>query len=161
VTDLLALAGTLPRRTLAEGERLMRDGDPGGTLYVLLDGTLRVEKSGVPITTLTQPGACVGEMSLLLDVPVTADVVAAGASTVAVAEHARDRIATDGALALALARILAARLQSMTGYLADLKRQYADHGGGLAMIDTVLGSLMRADPSPTRLMSERDPDPEF
>ena len=31
----------------------------------------------------------------------------------------------------------------MTTYLADIKQQYADHEGGLGMVDVVLGSLMR------------------
>ena len=36
------------------------------------------------------------------------------------------------------------RLQVMTTYLADLKHQYADHEGGLGMVDVVLGTLMQA-----------------
>ena len=50
----------------------------------------------------------------------------------------------------------------MTTYLADIKQQYADHEGGLGMVDVVLGSLMRrlgrraASSAP-----ERDPDPEY
>jgi CRP-like cAMP-binding protein len=161
MTDLSTYADGLPRRAVAAGEALVADGDRAGTLFFLVDGALRVEKAGVAITTLTQPGACVGEMSLLLDVPVTADVVATEPSVVAVADDASRRIAEEPGLAIALARVLAQRLQLMTGYLADLKRQYAGHEGGLAMIDTVLGTLMRADPAPTRLRSERDPDPEF
>ena len=49
----------------------------------------------------------------------------------------------------------------MTTYLADLREQYADHEGGLGMVDVVLGSLMRSSGPPTRLGSERDPDPEY
>jgi hypothetical protein len=42
---------------------------------------LRVEKAGQLIATLTEPGACIGEMSLLLGVPATADVVASKPSS--------------------------------------------------------------------------------
>ena len=49
----------------------------------------------------------------------------------------------------------------MTGYLADIKNQYADHEGGLGMVDAVLGSLMRGSGTRSELGSERDPDPEY
>jgi hypothetical protein len=62
---------------------------------------------------------------------------------------------------LALARLLARRLHAMTTYLADLKQQYGDHEGGLGMVDTVLGSLMRHSGARSQLGSDRDPDPEY
>ena len=49
----------------------------------------------------------------------------------------------------------------MTTYLADLKQQYADHEGGLGMVDVVLGSLMRTPATRSELGSERDPEPEY
>ena len=49
----------------------------------------------------------------------------------------------------------------MTTYLVDLKEQYAEHEGGLGMVDVVLGTLMRS-PGPRReLGSDRDPEPEY
>jgi CRP-like cAMP-binding protein len=158
---LLELAEGLPRRALVPGERLIVDGDLADVLYVLLDGGLRVEKAGVAITTVAEPGACIGEMSILLDVPATSDVAAVQPSVVAVVDDARRRVDDDPGLALALARLLASRLHVMTTYLADLKHQYADHEGGLGMVDTVLTSLMRAPGARPRLASERDPDPEY
>jgi CRP-like cAMP-binding protein len=130
-------------------------------LFVLLDGAVRVEKRGTAIVTLAEAGVCIGEMALLLDVPATADVVAVEPTTVALVDDARRRITGDAALSLALARLLATRLHSMTTYLADLKQQYAHHEGGLGMVDTVLDSLMRGPASGTRLASERDPEPEY
>ena len=105
----------------------------------------------MPIAIVTEPGACVGEMSLLLGVPATADVVASEPSVVAVIEDAHAML--DDAsrrLPLALARLLAERLQVMTTYLVDIKQQYADHEGGLGMVDVVLGSLMRSAGHPQR-----------
>src|SRR5262245_42897775 len=100
-------------------------------------------------------------MSLLLDKPATADVVAEDDAVVAVVEDARALLDDDGSLTLALARLLAGRLQVMTTYLADLKHQYADHEGGLGMVDVVLDSLMRTPATRTRLASARDPEPEY
>jgi len=161
VEELLRLADGLPRRTLARGEVLLVDGEPVHALYVLLSGALRIEKGGELVAVVADSGTCVGEMSLLLGHPATADVVAEDNAVVAVVEDARALLDDEGSLTLALARLLASRLQVMTSYLADLKHQYADHEGGLGMVDTVLGSLMRSPGSRTILRSERDPEPEY
>jgi CRP/FNR family transcriptional regulator, cyclic AMP receptor protein len=159
--ELLSLAQDLPRRSLEPGEVLIVDGEAVAALFVLIDGALRIEKAGVQVATLAEPGACVGEMSLLLDVPATADVVASERAVVAVIENARAMLESESGLPLALARLLAARLQTMTTYLVDIKQQYADHEGGLGMVDVVLGSLMQRAGPRSALGSERDPDPEY
>jgi CRP-like cAMP-binding protein len=157
---LVELAAASPRRTLDVGEVLLTEAQPVDALYVLVQGTLRVQKGGVGVTTIGQPGACVGEMSLVLGVPATADVVAVTPCEVAVVEDARAMLDEDG-LTLELARMLEGRLQAMTSYLVDLKEQYSDHEGGLSMVDVVLGTLMQT-PDPGRtLRSARDPDPEY
>jgi CRP-like cAMP-binding protein len=157
--ELLRLANDYPRRTVDAGDLLLADGAPSPALYVLLEGALRVEKSRQPIARVTEPGSCVGEMSLLLGVPATADVVASERSVVAVVDDVPSLLRDDARVPLALARLLAQRLHAMTTYLADLKTQYADHAGGLGMVDVVLGSLLRTTGSST-LGSERDPEPE-
>ena len=140
---------------------LVVDGDPLGALFVLVEGELRVEKVGVPIAVVREPGACIGEMSLLLGVPATADVVVSERSVIAVIEDAHTILDAEPRLPLALARLLAERLQVMTTYLVDLKDQYADHEGGLGMVDVVLGGLMQRPGTRSELSSERDPDPEY
>ncbi len=158
----LSLAQGYPRRSLEAGDRLIVDGEATGSLFVLIEGSLRIEKAGVAIAVLTEPGACVGEMSLLLDVRATADVVAGdGSSVVAVIDDARSILESEPGLTLALARLLAERLQTMTTYLVDIKHQYADHEGGLGMVDVVLGSLMQRSGTRSALGSVRDPEPEY
>jgi len=158
--ELLTLAHGYPQRSVAPGAVVLADGETVGTLFVLLSGGLRVEKAGQLIATVTDPGACVGEMSLLLGIPATADVIANETSVLAVIENASTMLEHEAGLPLALARLLASRLHVMTTYLADVKQQYADHEGGLGMVDVVLGSLMRSSGSRTMLGSERDPEPE-
>lgn len=140
---------------------LLVDGESVDALYVLLEGGLRIEKAGMLIATVTEPGACVGEMPLLLGVPATAGVTAGERSVLAVIENAHAMLEGEALLPLALARLLAARLHAMTTYLADVKQQYADHEGGLGMVDVVLGSLMQRSGARSELGSERDPDPEY
>jgi len=154
------LTEDMPRRSFVAGDVVVADGESSPALFVLLEGGLRIEKNGVSIATVTDRGSCVGEISLLLGVPATADVIATGPSTVAVLENARRELGNSGALALALARLLAVRLQVMTTYLADIKRQYADHDGGLGMVDVVLEALMRSSGERSELGSDRDPYPE-
>jgi CRP/FNR family cyclic AMP-dependent transcriptional regulator len=161
VEELLSFANGFPRRLLEPGEVLLVDGQPVAALFVLLEGRLQIEKGGVPIATVSEPGACVGEMSLLLGVSATADVVASERSQLAVIENAHTMLESEASLPLALARLLAQRLHVMTTYLVDIKQQYADHEGGLGMVDVVLGSLMRGAGARSELGSERDPDPEF
>jgi PPM family protein phosphatase len=48
----------------AAGEDLLREGDPGDELYILLKGKVRLHKEGAFITHLT-PGAHLGEMALI------------------------------------------------------------------------------------------------
>jgi CRP/FNR family cyclic AMP-dependent transcriptional regulator len=159
--ELLALADGFPTRTLAAGEVLLVDGQPVTELYILLEGALGVAKGGVPIATISEPGACVGETSLLLGVGATADLAAATSARLAVIDNPRALLETNPTLPTALAQMLAVRLQAMTTYLADLKLQYADHEGGLGMVDVVLGTLMQTASTRTQLGSDRDPDPEY
>ena len=158
---LLTLAEGFPRRSLDPGAVLLTDGGSVEALYVLIEGRLQVEKAGASIATIAEPGACVGEMALLLGIPATADVVASEPSVVAVIENADTMLEGEEGLTLALARLLAGRLQVMTTYLADLKNQYSDHEGGLGMVDVVLGSLLQGGGARSELRSARDPDPEY
>src|SRR6266576_1447434 len=54
VEGLLSIAQRSPRRSFAAGDVVLVDGGAVEGLYVLLDGTLRVEKAGVTIATISQ-----------------------------------------------------------------------------------------------------------
>src|SRR5262245_56969384 len=64
----------LPTRTFATGEVVIEDGASDGVLYVLASGSVEIGKGGVQITTVADPGAFLGEMSVLLAMPHTAMV---------------------------------------------------------------------------------------
>jgi len=59
-----------------EGTRVVNEGEPGSSFYIIVDGRAVVRKSGVDVATLEQ-GACFGEISYLSTRPRTASVVAA------------------------------------------------------------------------------------
>ena len=62
------------------------------------------------------------------------------------------------AVALLIARLLAHRLHVATTYLADIKRQYADHGNHLAMVGDVLESMINLTPANLSPGSDRSSD---
>lgn len=69
-------------RSYENGEAIVRRGQPGRALYVLLEGRAEVRMPSadgrhLPVCRLA-PGATFGELSLLRGVPTTADVVAVG-----------------------------------------------------------------------------------
>jgi CRP-like cAMP-binding protein len=61
------------------GELLIRDGDPGDTMYVVLEGELEVSKGAAPhrlVFSRLGPGQVIGEVALVAKVQRTADVTA-------------------------------------------------------------------------------------
>ena len=73
------LCADLPVMTFAPGEVLMAEGETSGRLYVLLDGAVEITKGGFQINLVSDRGAILGEMSVLLDLPHTATVRAVSA----------------------------------------------------------------------------------
>ena len=62
----------------AEGEKVLRQGFTGSGFYVILDGSAVIRIDGVDRNSL-RAGDYFGEISVLLGVPPTADIVAQGA----------------------------------------------------------------------------------
>jgi len=61
---LLPLANLSESMTLDSGEVLFAEGEVGDSLFIVVSGSLRVERSGRRITEMG-PGECVGEMAAL------------------------------------------------------------------------------------------------
>jgi CRP-like cAMP-binding protein len=154
--EMLTLAAHLPEFVFEPGDVVVREGAGAGALWVLVSGSLTVHKAGVLVNTVTQPGALVGEISVLLGTPYGATVEAAERSVLRHAADGDALLSSDPRIAKLLAVGLAERLNFVTAYLADLKRQYGD-APGLAMVADVLGQLARRDAAPVRPGSARDP----
>jgi CRP/FNR family cyclic AMP-dependent transcriptional regulator len=58
-----------------EGKILTRQGGPGREMFILLDGTVKVERNGVQVNTLG-PGDFLGEGALVLGKPRNATITA-------------------------------------------------------------------------------------
>jgi PPM family protein phosphatase len=73
-SEVLAVAHT---RVFRDGELVVREGDPGGDLFVVLDGEVSVEQHGLPIA-LVGAGGHFGEMGLVDAGPRSASIRARG-----------------------------------------------------------------------------------
>src|ERR1700712_1262293 len=148
-------------RKVPEGTLVIHEGGKTGHLFVLLQGKLEVIKGDSIVAVLTEPGAMVGEMSVLLDQPHTATVRAASDSTVYEFSDAGSFLREQPAVALLIARLLAQRLNVATTYLADIMHQYAGHGDHLAMVGNILQSMINLPPIKVSPGSDRQSDPRI
>lgn len=118
------VARRLVERSLAHGELLFREGDPGGTLYVVLEGELEiftVSKGREQILSRVGPGGHVGEMSVIDGAPRSATARAAGATRIAELsrEDVLDDVVASPAAAQAMLGEMAQRLRRATALIGE------------------------------------------
>lgn len=160
MNNLLELSAHLPEIAFAAGDIVVNEGGTAGPIWILLSGCLQVRKGAVAINTLTQPGAIVGEISLLLNTGFSATVEATTPTVMRYAADGNSFLASDPGIARLVAVGLAERLNFVNTYLADLKHQYGD-APGLSMIPEVLRQLAQRQGPAARPGSARDPQPEY
>lgn len=122
--DLLAMTATQDGRSLRPEEILIVQGEPGGDLFILEYGVLAVERDGVEIATLTEPGTLVGEMSVLLGSSNSATVRAVSDGRVRVIRNAKRYLASDPELSLSIAALVAGRLDATSALLVELSSEH-------------------------------------
>ena len=160
MNDMLIHSAHLPEIAFTPGDVVVSEGGSGGPIWILVSGSLQVRKGSIVVNTVTQPGALVGEISLLLNNVFSATVEAAEHSVMRYAADGRAFLASDPAIATLVAVGLAERLNFVTTYLADLKHQYGD-APGLSMIPDVLRQLTQRQAPVARSGSARDPNPDY
>ena len=158
---VLDYCGGATRREVPAGSLVLQEGSKTGHLFVLLEGRLEVLKGDSVVALLTEPGAMLGEMSVLLDQPHTATVRAATDSIVYEFDDAAAFLRDQPQVALLIARLLAQRLNAANTYLADLMHQYAGHGTHLSMVGELLQSMINLPPSQVSPGSDRQSDPRI
>lgn len=161
MTDFLQHCTGGGERCFAAGAVVIEEGGSTGHLYILLEGRIEVLKGGASVAMVADRGALFGEMSLLLDQPHTATVRACTNCRIYEVNDARRFLAEKPELALAVARMLAQRLNAANTYLADLKRQYAGNGTQLAMVGEVLQSMINLPPRRVSPGTDLESDPRL
>jgi CRP/FNR family cyclic AMP-dependent transcriptional regulator len=131
----------LPLAMYEAGETVLTAGSTTGRLLILKEGAVAVVKEGVEIGKVTAHGAVFGELSVLLDRPHTADVVAVEASQFYVA-NAATPFMQDPVVLLYVAAVLAGRLDRANKALIQLKRQIQD-GESFSVIGKTVETIER------------------
>lgn len=134
----------LPLQQYAEGDLVISEGGRSGALYFLKSGKVRISRGGEVLAEIDEAGSLFGEISILLDRPHIAEVRALEPSSFHVAEDAEAFLKQHPEVNLLVARSLAKKVDTMSCYLIDLKRQYAGDTGHMGMVHEVLDSLMHS-----------------
>lgn len=158
--DMLSHSAHLPEVRFEPGDVVVTEGGAAGPIWILVSGALQVRKGLIPVNTVTEPGALVGEISLLLNSAFSATVEATSPTVMRYAADGRALMSSNPAISTLVAVGLADRLNFVTTYLADLKHQYGD-APGLSMIPNVLRQLAQRQSPVARPGSAREPDPEY
>lgn len=157
---MLALTEDLPEVAYDTGQTVIAEGTRTGSIWILVSGSLNIRRGDEPISVIRQPGAVLGEISVLLGQDHGATVEAAEPCRLRWAADGARLFETHAAFAMLVAADLARRLDSLTIYLADVKRQYRG-APGLTMVSDVLQHLSQRTAPDVRPVSARDPDPEY
>ncbi|HET7736016.1 MAG TPA: cyclic nucleotide-binding domain-containing protein [Nocardioidaceae bacterium] len=161
MSDVLGSAAGLPEVVFADGQALFTEGERHPEIVILVEGSVRITKDGVQIGTVDQPGAVMGEVGFLLDSPATATATAVGECRCLRADDPESFLRERPEFTLAIARVLARRLDLVTGYLADLQNQYADRSDSLGVVAQVLSALSTHSGEDMEPGSEREPEAPY
>lgn len=146
MASILTLVQAQPLKSLAPGEPLIAEGDAGGDLYVLQSGRLIVSRDGIDIATIVEPGALIGEMSVLLGIDHSATVRADRPSEVRVIDNAIAFLERTPLMALHVATLACERLDRTTGLLVELRKE----AEGKAAEQGFLGRILAAITEPPK-----------
>lgn len=145
---ILAYCEGLPITSFAAGEVLIAEGPASDHMYILIAGEVEVLRGDTQVADVAEPGAIFGEMAALLGSAHTATVRAVVPTTAYLIDEAKNVLKTRPEVSYHVSTILARRLKDATSYLADIKRQFADRGDHLEMVDRVLDSLSQRQRPP-------------
>ncbi len=123
--DIADVAAATSTRKVASGEELFHKGSQGTQLYVVASGRLKVittsDEGDDLMFCLADPGEVIGDISLLVDLPRTATVVALERSELIVIERRdfRALLLRRPDVAIELLRIMARRVARLSEFLED------------------------------------------
>jgi CRP-like cAMP-binding protein len=146
MATLLTLTYSQPTLTLEPGDVLIKEGDPGGDLYVLESGRLRVERDGVTLATISSAGALVGEMSVLLGVDHSATVRATGPTVVRVIADGIPFLERTPLMALHVATLACARLDRTSAVLVELRKETEGKASEQGLLSRIFSALTVPEP---------------
>jgi len=139
MANLLTLTAGQPLIELAAGEVLIKEGELGGDLFILEAGQLVVSRDGIPLATVSNPGAALGEMSVLLGTEHTATVTAEEPSRLRVVPDAFAYLERHPLAALRIAMLVTQRLDKTSALLVALRHETEGRPSEQAMLQRIAG----------------------
>lgn len=145
MNELLERCRHLEERKIEPYRMILEEGTRSNRIFVLIDGSVVIERDGIEVSEVNEPGAIFGEMSVLLDQPHMATVKTASACSFYIAENGIEFLKSDQEISLSVLRLLAGRLSSLTSYLVDIKNIDSQEEGTyhLEIVDTALENILR------------------
>jgi CRP/FNR family transcriptional regulator, cyclic AMP receptor protein len=125
------------------GTILLNEGRKTDRLYVLIEGKIEIVRDGVQVAEISEPGAILGEMSVLLDLPHTATARALSSGRAYELEQAKAFLRSRPDTAMFLAELLAGRLNQATAALVDLARDLPVHADRLNYVNSIMEGRSR------------------
>jgi len=154
---ILDYCKNLPSITLNDGDILLKEGGKSNKFYILIDGECEILRGSFQINKVSEPGSILGEMSILLNNPHMATVKSIKTTNLYVVNDAADFLKSNTDITFHLAKTLALRLNGVTSYLMDIKKQFEGSEDHFGMVDEVLESLIyNQDDEQIELGSDRD-----
>ena len=136
MANLLDLCSDLPTRSVPDGETVLEENVKDGALLILKSGAVEIVKHGTVVTTITNPGAMLGEIAVLLDCGHTASAVAVHDCEFYVVEHAEQRLDANPKLYREIARTLSRRLMRLSDEMINLQERL-EVGGERGELNTL------------------------
>ncbi|ADE55619.1 Crp/Fnr family transcriptional regulator [Coraliomargarita akajimensis] len=140
--DASCSCSDLPVREFADGDLIIAKDAQVDALYFLKEGVVSIYRDGEHLTDADEVGTVLGEICVLLGRLPLADVRAKGPVKLYVAENPEVFMRECPEMVLQMARSLAKKVDFMSAYLSDLKRQYSGQDNHLGMVHEVLDSLL-------------------
>ncbi len=155
--EILSSCQSLQEKHIESGQVFLDEGDTTGLMYILIEGEVEILKGDFKVAVINEPGAILGEISALLDIPHTATVKTAAPCRFYVVDKHSDFLKENHQVCLPLAIMLARRLHSVTNYLVDIKEQFKDHSDHFGMMGEILETLVTQQGEEQQPGSDRDP----
>lgn len=141
--NILDYCKDLPHKYYEPYQVVLEQGGRTNKIFILAEGEIVIEKEGVEVGEVTEPGTIFGEMSILLDKTHTATVKTASPSKFYVAENGLEFIKSDIEIAFHILKLLANRLDGATTYIVEAKDQYREEGSyHLDILDTAIENIL-------------------
>ncbi|MGH7886067.1 MAG: Crp/Fnr family transcriptional regulator [Thermodesulfobacteriota bacterium] len=144
MSEFLEKCKHLKEKVIEPYQVIIEEGGRSSEIYILIEGTVVIERDGVEITVVSESGSIFGEISILLDLPHMATVKTASPCRFYVADNGLEFLESDIEISLSISKILAKRLRGITFYLVDLKYQnQVEDTYHFTVVDSAIENLLQ------------------